>query len=246
MGRVYRPEREQHGSPPRPVVSRRPNDDELRAIADLLPRQPRRVAVLLSGDRERSGWWGPGRPASWADAVDAARLVAESCGVTLAVAADQHAPWHPGRCAALTVEGELVGHAGELHPQTIAAMGLPERTCAMEIELDALTPHDDVPARAPHFSTYPVAKEDLALIVDDDVPSVVVADALRRGGGDIVESVRLFDIYAGEQLEAGKRSLAFAVRLRAPDHTLTSAEVAQVREAAITEAERVTGAVLRT
>ncbi len=246
MGRVYRPEHERRGLPPRPVVSRRPNADELRAVADLLPRQPRRVAVVMSGDRERAGWWGQGRSASWSDAVDAARLVAESCGVTVKVAADEHPPWHPGRCAALTVDGELVGHAGELHPNVIATMGLPERTCAMEIELDLLVSHDDVPADAPRFSTYPVAKEDLALIVDDDVPSQAVADALRRGGGELVESVRLFDIYSGEQLEAGKRSLAFAIRLRAADRTLTSDEVAQSRAAAIAEAERATGAVLRT
>ena len=245
MGRVYRPEDEQQGPPPRPVVSRRPNVDELHAVARLLPRQPRRVAVVLSGERERSGWWGVGRGASWVDAVDAGRLVAEACGVTLEVAADEHAPWHPGRCAALTVEGELVGHAGELHPQTIAAMGLPERTCAMEIELDLLLPHDDVPVRAPRLSTFPVAKEDLALIVDDDVPSGAVAEALRRGGGEIVESVRLFDIYGGEQLEAGKRSLAFALRLRAPDRTLTPDEIAQARAGAVAEAERATGASLR-
>ena len=164
----------------------------------------------------------------------------------LDVTADEHAPWHPGRCAALTVNGTLVGHAGELHPQVIAAMGLPERTCAMEIELDLLVPPEDVPTRAPRFSIYPVAKEDLALIVDDDVPAGAVAEALRRGGGELVESVRLFDIYVGEQLPAGKRSLAFAIRLRAPDRTLTSDEVAQARAAAIAEASRTTGALLRT
>ena len=145
----------------------------------------------------------------------------------------------------MTLDGELVGHAGELHPHVITAMGLPERTCAMEIELDGLEPREDVPVPAAHFSTFPVAKEDLALIVDDGVPASAVAGALRRGGGDLVESVRLFDIYAGEQLGPGKRSLAFAIRLRAPDRTLTSEEVARARQAAIEEAERTTGAVLR-
>ena len=117
MGRVYRPEHEQQGRPPRPVVSRRPNDDELQAVARLLPPQPRRVAVVLSGERERSGWWGEGRQASWGDAVDAARLVAESCGVTLEVAADEHAPWHPGRCAALTVNGSSSGMPASFTPK---------------------------------------------------------------------------------------------------------------------------------
>jgi phenylalanyl-tRNA synthetase beta chain len=246
IGLVYRPEHLDLAAPPRPVVSRRPNDDEVAAVASLIPRQPRRVAVVLSGDRERAGWWGPGRAAAWGDAIDAARLVAETCGVHLEVRAHEHAPWHPGRCASLMVDGELVGHAGELHPQVIAAFGLPERTCAMELELDGIVPNSETGTPAPHFSTFPVAKEDLALVVDAEVPSAVVAEALRRGGGDLVESVRLFDIYDGEQVDPGKRSLAFALRLRASDHTLTPDEVAEARAAAAAEAERATGAVLRT
>jgi phenylalanyl-tRNA synthetase beta chain len=245
VGLVYRPERLDMAAPPRPVVSRRPNEAEVAAVASLIPRQPRRVAVVLAGDRERAGWWGPGRAAAWGDAIDAARLVAETCGVQLDVLADEHAPWHPGRCASLVADGGLVGHAGELHPQVIGAFGLPERTCAMELELDGIVPSVETGIPAPRFSTFPVAKEDLALVVDVDVPSAAVAEALRRGGGDLVESVRLFDIYDGEQVDSGKRSLAFALRLRASDHTLTPAEVAEARAAAAAEAERATGAVLR-
>ena len=244
LGMVYRPEGDEHPAPPRPVVTRRPNDDELAEVASLLPRQPRRVAAVLSGNRERSGWWGSGREATWGDAVDAARLVVEAAGASVDVAADEHAPWHPGRCAALRVDGVLVGHAGELHPALVTALGLPPRTCAMEVELDGLP--DSGPTPAPRFSAFPVAKEDLALVVDDDVPAAAVAAALARGGGATVESVRLFDVYTGEQVGAGKRSLAFALRLRADDHTLTPDEVAQVREAAVAEAGQATGAVLRT
>jgi phenylalanyl-tRNA synthetase beta chain len=203
------------------------------------------VAVLLAGERERSGWWGQGRPATWGDAVAAARVVADACGVTLTVAADEHAPWHPGRCAALRVDGTLVGHAGELHPEVIAGFGLPERTAAMELDLDLLAPQTEIATVAPRFSTYPVAKEDLALVVDESVPSADVAAALLHGGGELVESVRLFDVYSGEQVGAGKRSLAFALRLRAADHTLTPDEVAQAREGAVAEAGRATGATLR-
>jgi phenylalanyl-tRNA synthetase beta chain len=115
----------------------------------------------------------------------------------------------------------------------------------MELELDAITPQGDHLTPAPHFSTFPVAKEDLALVVDDDVTAASVADALSHGGGALVESVRLFDVYQGEQVGAGKRSLAFALRLRAPDRTLSPDEVAEVRRAAIAEAARVTGATLR-
>jgi phenylalanyl-tRNA synthetase beta chain len=246
-GLVFRPDVSGADSaPPRPVVDRRPDADEVAALESLLPRQPRRVAVLLAGERELAGWWGAGRAASWGDAVDAAQIVADACGVQLTVAPDVHAPWHPGRCAALSVGGRLVGHAGELHPHVVAAFSLPDRTCAMELELDALLPDDEVTVPAPQFSTFPVAKEDLALVVPEDVLAVDVAAALKRGGGDLVESVRLFDVYEGEQVQAGHRSLAFALRLRAPDRTLTPDEVSQVRAGAVAEAERATAAVLRT
>ena len=246
QGLVYRPVADFGQRPPRPVVTRRPNADELSAVADLLPRQPHRVAVVLAGERERSGWWGSGRAASWADAVAAAHLVAAACGTEVQVGADAHEPWHPGRCASLTVDGQLIGHAGELHPHVVTALDLPARTCAMELELDLLTPLAERLTPAPQFSNFPVAKEDLALVVDDTMPAAQVAEALRRGGGDLVESVRLFDVYAGEQVGAGMKSLAFALRLRADDRTLTADEVAAVRQAAVAEASRLTGAMLRT
>ncbi len=246
IGLVYRPELgNRHPHPPRPVVDRRPTEDELAAIDTLLPQQPQRVAVVLSGERERSGWWGQGRAATWGDAIEAAHAVAHACGVVLKVVADDHAPWHPGRCAALMVDGTLVGHAGELHPEVVAGFGLPERTVAMEIDLDLLAPTTEVRTPAPRFSTYPVAKEDLALVVDESIASAEVAAALLRGGGELVESVRLFDVYSGGQVGAGKRSLAFALRMRAADHTLTPDEVAVARNGAVAEAGRATGATLR-
>jgi phenylalanyl-tRNA synthetase beta chain len=247
MGHVYRPDGEATDrEPPRPTVERRPTPEQLEALDSLLPHQPLRVAAVLAGERERSGWWGAGRTASWGDAIDAAHVVADACGVVVRPVADAHAPWHPGRCAALWVDNTVVGHAGELHPHVVAAFGLPDRTVAMEVDLDLLAPNRDVRTAAPVFSTQPVAKEDLALVVDIDVPAAEVAAALLRGGGALVESVRLFDVYEGEQVDEGKRSLAFALRLRAPDRTLTSDEVAAVRADALAEVGRATGAVLRT
>jgi phenylalanyl-tRNA synthetase beta chain len=92
----------------------------------------------------------------------------------------------------------------------------------------------------------PVAKEDLAVVVANDVPAEVVRQALVTGGGELLESVRLFDTYSGEQVGEGRTSLAFALRMRAPDRTLSAAEVAQVRENALAEAAAECGAVLRT
>ncbi|RIQ17526.1 phenylalanine--tRNA ligase subunit beta, partial [Jiangella rhizosphaerae] len=198
-------------------------------------------------DREPAGWWGPARPASWADAVEAARVVARAAGVALRVEKDEHAPWHPGRCAALYVGDTLAGHAGELHPRVVAALGLPARTSAMELELDRLFPGGvgDEPVRAPSVSTFPIATQDVALVVDAAVAAADVEDALRSGAGALLESVRLFDVFTGAQLGEGKKSLAYALRFRAPDRTLTVEETTAARDAAVAAAAERTGAVLR-
>lgn len=235
--------------PVRLPVDRRPSDEEIASLDAALPRQPRRAAVVLAGAREQAGWWGKGRPADWADSVEAARTVAREAGVELTVRADRHAPWHPGRCAALyvTVDGEetLFGHAGELHPRVIKELHLPERTCAMEVELDVLEQAVDGALQAPRISTFPVATQDVALVVDQAVPAADVEQALRDGAGELLESLRLFDVFTGEQIGGGRKSLAYALRFRAPDRTLTVDEASAARDAAVALAAERTGAVLR-
>ncbi|GAA3862448.1 phenylalanine--tRNA ligase subunit beta [Streptomyces sedi] len=233
----------------RPPVTRRPTDEEAAALRAAVPPQPRHVAVVLSGAREAAGWWGGERPAGWADAVEAARVVAREARVELIVERDQHEPWHPGRCAALRVrldgERRLVGHAGELHPRVVKALGLPERSCAMELDLDVLAEAAGGPVAGPDISTFPVATQDVALVVDNAVPAAEVEGALRAGAGELLESVRLFDVFTGEQLGAGRKSLAYALRFRAPDRTLTAEEATAAREAAVATAVSRTGATLR-
>ncbi|MFE9683267.1 phenylalanine--tRNA ligase subunit beta [Streptomyces sp. NPDC006285] len=247
-GLVFRPTGEE-GKAARLPVDRRPTAEEIAGIDAALPRQPRRAAVVLAGAREQAGWWGRGRPADWADAVEAARTVAREAGVELTVRGDRHAPWHPGRCAALyvVVDGEetLVGHAGELHPRVIKALHLPERSCAMEIELDLLERAGAGALAAPRISTFPVATQDVALVVGRDVSAAEVEAALREGAGELLEAVRLFDVYEGEQLGEGRKSLAYALRFRAADRTLTVDEASAARDAAVGLAGERTGAVLR-
>jgi phenylalanyl-tRNA synthetase beta chain len=242
-GLVYLPAED---APPMPSlgVDRRPTDDELARLDAALPDQPTHLAVALAGALDPAGWWGPARPAGWADAVQAARLVAATARVELTVRAAQQAPWHPGRCAALLRGERVVGYAGELHPRAVAALELPERTCAMELDLDALGIGRLV--RAPVLSSYPPALLDVALVVPDEAPAADVAAALRDGAGSLLESLRLFDVYTDpERLGPGRRSLAYSLRFRAPDRTLTVEEAAEARDAAVAEAARRTGAVLR-
>lgn len=247
-GLVFRPTGEETRAVRLPV-DRRPTDEEIAGLDAALPRQPRRAAVVLAGAREQAGWWGKGRPAGWADAVEAARTIAAEAGVEVTVRADRHAPWHPGRCAALyvTVAGQetLFGHAGELHPRVVKELHLPERTCAMEVELDVLEQAVDGALQAPRISTFPVATQDVALVVASGVPADAVEKALREGAGDLLESLRLFDVFTGEQIGEGNKSLAYALRFRAPDRTLTVEEASAARDTAVALAAERTGAVLR-
>ncbi|TCO53188.1 phenylalanine--tRNA ligase subunit beta [Actinocrispum wychmicini] len=242
IGQVFLPRAE---PVPMPTVSvdHRPTDDEIAALNAGLPQQPVHVAVVLAGNRERAGWWGKGEPATWADAVQAARDVAAAAGVDLTVQAGDLLPWHPGRCAELRVGGWPVGHAGELHPKVVEALGLPRRTCAMELDLDALPIVRRRPA--PAVSPYPPVLLDVALVVDVSVPVAEVAATLRSGGGDLLEDVQLFDVYTGEQIGEGKRSLAYSLRFRAADRTLTVEEATTAKEAAVAVLADRFGATLR-
>ena len=168
-----------------------------------------------------------------------------SLGLEVSASAVELAPWHPGRCAELTVDGEVVGHAGEVHPTVCQAFGLPKRTVAAEVDLDLLIARAVHLRTAPTFSSYPVAKEDVALVVDAAVPAADVEAALREGAGELLESIRLFDVYTGDQVGEGKKSLAFALRFRAPDRTLKEGEAAAARDAAVALAAERTGAVQR-
>ncbi|MFC5926702.1 phenylalanine--tRNA ligase subunit beta [Micromonospora vulcania] len=245
IGAVFHP-RVDAGSPPAMGVDRRPTDAEFAAADAVVPAQPVHVAAVLTGDIDPAGWWGPGRAAGWADAIEAARDVLDAAGVPaerVELRAAQYAPWHPGRCAEVRVDGTVVGHAGELHPAVVAALELPRRTSAMELDLNALPPAPVTPA--PGVSGFPPALIDVALVVDESVPAEQVRRALEAGAGELLEDVRLFDVYAGAQLGEGRRSLAYKLTFRAPDRTLTVEEAVAARDAAVAVAAQRFGATLR-
>ena len=232
-----------------PPVGVRPDDDLLAAIRASVPDQRWHVAGILAGRREPAGVWGPGRAATWADAVEALKTIARAVRVDVTVASDTRAPWHPGRCAQVRAGGPggpVIGHAGELHPAVTAALELPARSVAFEADLDALiaaSPDDALQALP--VSVYPAAKEDVAIVVDVAVPAADVLAAVREGAGDLAEQIRLFDVYTGDQVGDGRKSLAFALRLRAADRTLTADETAAVRESIVAAAARRVGGQLR-
>jgi len=253
MGRVFRPRPGSPGIAPILPVDRGPTAVEVASLEAGLPGQPLRLGLVLAGERELAGWWGPGRAARWQDAIEAVREVLRLARVPFRVEADQHAPWHPGRCAAIFITGErgeqLAGHAGELHPRVVQAFRLPARTCAAEVDLSVVEAAAAAlgPVEAPVISPYPVATQDVALVVAASVPAAEVEAALSAGaaGDGLLEDVTLFDVYTGEQAGEGNKSLAYTLRFRAPDRTLTDEEVTAARDAAVAEAGRRVGAVLR-
>ena len=224
-------------------TDRRPTEEELARLLGSLPDQPLHVAAIFTGRREPAGHWGPGRTADALDAVESARVVCRAVGVEPQVRAAENAPWHPGRCVRIVVDDEILGYAGELHPAVLERLDLPPRTCAMELDLTALGARETLPA--PVISAYPAVHQDVALIVDEQVPAARVEQVLREGGGDLLEEVRLFDVYTGSQVGEGHKSLAYALSFRATDRTLTEDEASAARTAAVDAATAELGARLR-
>ncbi|RMI29888.1 phenylalanine--tRNA ligase subunit beta [Nocardia stercoris] len=224
-------------------VDRRPTEEQIAQLIGSLPDQPVHVAAVLSGRREPRGPWGPGRAAEAADAFALADAIGAAAGVRIERRAAAYLPFHPGRCAELVVDDVVVGHAGELHPAVLERSGLPPRTCALELNLDALPLVESRPA--PLVSVFPAVLQDVSISVDRAVPAVAVESALRGGAGELLEDIALFDVYEGAQAGEGRKSLTYALRFRAADRTLTEDEASAARDAAVAAAAGAVGAVLR-
>ena len=224
-----------------PATSGRPDQKVIDKLYASVPPQPIHAGGILVGNAISADWRGKGRAYDWNDAIEFAESLLASCNLTWTVQRSDLAPWHPGRCAELLVNGKVVAHAGELHPRVVATYALPERTCAFVVNLSAIPEHGVL--EAPFLGTMPVAVQDIALIVDETVTSAEVIAALRIGGGALLESVTLFDRY--DKIGGGQISLAYTLTFRAPDRTLTGAEISQLREAAVESARVRLGATLR-
>jgi phenylalanyl-tRNA synthetase beta chain len=229
-----------------PPLGVKPSEEVLDGLYDGVPAQPFHLAAVLTGHDSPAAAAHAPRVWDWADALDIARLAGDVLGVEIVVSQGSHQAFHPGRAAQLSLRtGEVVGYAGELHPKLLAASDMPARAVALEINADALfdAAPDVIVAR--HISTFPVATQDVALVVPADVPADEVLAALREGAGELLEDVALFDVYAGKGIEEGKKSLAFGLRFRADDRTLTADEASAAREGAVAVAAERFGAVQR-
>ncbi|MBF9314406.1 phenylalanine--tRNA ligase subunit beta [Bifidobacteriaceae bacterium NR002] len=219
----------------------RPSNAELAALDAGLPDQPLHVAALLTGHAEETGWLGTHRDVDWSDAVEALERVGKRIGVRFVLeqfkAADAPVSWHPGRSAKVCVIAEdsssvNIGTVGELHPHVCEALDLPKHSAAFELDLTALFSNMLMkPVQAKPISTFPPVKQDFAFTAPISLQAKTLQDAIEKSAGDLLESVELFDVYEGEQLGEGLRSLAYSVTFRATDRTLSGEEMEEVREA---------------
>lgn len=244
-GSVFLPG-ERLGTESIPPLGVKPSDEVLDALYDGVPHQPLHIAAVLTGHDSPAAATHTPRAWDWADALDVARLVADVLGVELVVSQGSHQAYHPGRAAQLALRtGEVVGYAGELHPKLLAAHDMPARSVALEVNVEALFEAAADVIVAKHISGFPVATQDVALVVPQDVPADQVLAALREGAGELLEDVALFDVYVGPGIEEGKKSLAFGLRFRAADRTLTADEASEARAGAVAVAAERFGAVQR-
>ena len=227
----------------------RPSDEQLAALDAGLPDQPLHVAGLLTGNAVDSGWLGDRRAVDWSDAVEAVRRVCDRLGARYELrqpaAQDVPAQWHPGRAAQIVAGEQVVGMVGELHPRVNEALGLPAHSAAFELNLTALFGTlDGKPVQAKPIATFPPVKQDLAFTVDQSVTAAQLEAVVREAAGANLESIELFDVFTGEQVGEGKKSLAFAVTFRSPSKTLSAEDSEAIRKAIVDKAEAI-GAQLR-
>jgi phenylalanyl-tRNA synthetase beta chain len=193
--------------------------------------EPHRLAALAVGSLTRRSWRGGGDAADFFSLKGVLEALARQLGIELAFAPAEQPFLHPGRSAAVAVGGEPAGWLGEVHPLVCRTWDL-DAAVAFEIEAAPLIAAASVGEEAyEDVTTFPAVYQDLAVVVPADLPAEAVGEAIRAGGGELLQGAEVFDLYEGEQLGAERKSLALNLEFRAPDRTLTDEEVTAVREA---------------
>lgn len=232
-----------------PSADHKPDRQTIEALYKATPKQPTHVAGVLVDNICPTNVLSATRKYDWADAIDYAYRIGEILSVPLIAKQAEYKPYHPGRTAGIYVQKDdrqiLVGYAGQLHPKILKKFNLPESTCAFEINLSTIIENiSDLPIQIMPISTYPLAKEDIALVVDESVAVGPIIETIYECGNNLLESVKLFDIYRDEKIGAGKKSLTFALRMRS-DHTITSGESNSLRKKIVKKTGKLFGASLR-
>jgi phenylalanyl-tRNA synthetase beta chain len=213
-----------------------------------LPDEPRRLTIVITGPREPESWkGGDTTPMDFYDLKGVVEAVVNGLHIeAVRYEPADHPSYHPGRAARLFVGDQIAGSFGEIHPLVGEALDLPRQpVMAAELDFELLAKSARQMFRVRDVPRYPAVTEDLAVSVANDVPAAVVRAAILASGGDLLRSVSLFDVFKGEQIGLGKKSLAYRLTYQADDRTLTDAEVSKVRIHIIDHLRDELGAVLR-
>ena len=219
----------------------------------VLPDELRRLAVVMTG-RQFPEHWRPAGSLAVLDFFDLKGVLEEVLDRLhiggWQVEAAAHPTFRPGRTARLMLGEQQVGYFGELHPLVVEAFDIrrerPDQVVlAMELDLDVLLGAIPAGFRITPVPVFPAVHEDLALIVDRQVPAADVAQVIEQAGGPLLQRVALFDVYEGAQVPAGKKSLAYHLTFQAPSKTLTDRDVRKNRQRILQQLERQLGARLR-
>jgi phenylalanyl-tRNA synthetase beta chain len=184
------------------------------------PVEEERVAALLTGPASEE-WPAERSEQAFLDAKGTIEHLLAGLGVSWSVGEPAAMPWHPGRSFQVVLAGEPAGTVGEFHPSVGGSFDLPDRVAAFELPVEPLLASASDLVEFRHVSRFPPLRRDVAFLVDEAVPAGAVRTALVPAAGDLLERVILFDLFEGDPLPEGKKSLAFALDLRAPDRTLT-------------------------
>ena len=208
--------------------------------------EPERVASILAGHVGGGMYKNPYRAPDFFDIKGIVEGMLEVCGVTdYTLARTDEPTFHPGRNAAVLLSGERVGIFGEAHPAVLENYDLPYKAYLFEFDLGALSAAATFSKRFEPISIYPKVQRDLAIVLDADIPADKPLALIYATGGELVESARLFDVYVGEPVPAGKKSLAYTIAYHSTTETLTDKAVNRLHERVVARLNRELGAELR-
>jgi phenylalanyl-tRNA synthetase beta chain len=203
--------------------------------------EPHHLAALLT-EAAPGGWRTPARAADFYAVKGLLEALMEAAGVEWHAREGGPPFLHPGRAASILAgDGVELGWLGELHPLVLREWELDGPAAAFELNVDALLDLAPEASRYSDVTSFPAVLQDIAVIVPEDVPAARLAEVVRAGGGELLTSLRVFDLYHGEQVGEGNKSLALRLEFRAPDRTLTDEEVAERRAAIERELESIGG-----
>ncbi|HEC34925.1 MAG TPA: phenylalanine--tRNA ligase subunit beta, partial [Anaerolineae bacterium] len=220
----------------------------LPAKERILPEEPRRLALALTGPRQPLHWTGSGQePMDFFDLKGVVETLVKGLHLpNVTFSPVEHPTFYPGRTAQLVVDGRPMGVFGQLHPQVVENFDLPTQpVLAADLNLEGLLEQVPDLYTITSISRYPAVRQDIAVVVNEEVPAIEVQRYIEQAGGRLLRRVRLFDVYRGKQVEPGKKSLAYTLTFQADDRTLTDHDANRLRDKIVRRLAEKVGATLR-